>query len=347
MKILKWMAGGLLALLVLAGALLGYAMLTAIDSEHPVGFQLSQASGPDGKVFPIGVWYPTESRAWPTTPIGMTVMKVAAGAPIAGQRLPLVLISHGNGAGIPAHADLAMAMASAGYIVAAPMHGGDNFADQSAVGKPAWLSGRGQELKATLDHMLQRWPARAQIDPARVGAYGFSAGGFTVMSVIGAMPDLRLIAKHCSAAAEFACKLLAHSKSPLLSADTATMGESFVSDARIKVAAVAAPGLSFAFGAEGLAQVRVPVQLWSGDGDEIVPFATNGQAIQAALGAKLELHKVPGAGHFSFLAPCSGLAKLLAPPQLCEDAGQFDRKAFHRDMNASVVNFFDAQMKPR
>ncbi len=343
-RVLKWTAWALLGLLILVAALLAYVMATALDSEHPVGFQITQTKRPDGKPIAVGVWYPTQARAWPTT-LASLQMKVADGAPVAGQGLPLVLISHGNGAGSTSHADLAMALASAGDVVAAPMPGGDNFADQSAVGKPGWLGGRVQYLRSTLDHLLKQWPGRSHIDPARIGAYGFSAGGFTVLSVIGAQPDLRLIAQHCAAATdEFACKLLAHSRSPLLSAGTPWMSEQFSSDPRIRAAVVAAPGLGFAFKPESLAALKLPLQLWSAEQDDVVPLASNGLLLRQALGARLDFHSVPGAAHYAFLAPCSGLLKLLAPPLLCEDPAQFDRHAFHRDMNAKLRTFFDARL---
>ena len=49
---------------------------------------------------------------------------------------------------------------------------------------------------------------------------------------------------------------------------------------------------------------------------------------------------MPGAGQFSFLAPCG----LLRPPGVCDDPENSDRKAFHTSMNASVVAFFDAHL---
>jgi len=86
--------------------------------------------------------------------------------------------------------------------------------------------------------------------------------------------------------------------------------------------------------------VSVPVQLWSADQDANVPYASNSRLVREALGPRAEFHSVPGAGHFSFLAPCG----LLRPPGVCDDPGNFDRKAFHASMNASVVAFFDAQL---
>ena len=338
---MKWVRRVLIAIAVLACASVGAAFLTALRTERPVGFQVARATGADGQRFPVGVWYPTQARPRPTTLLGPLLMDVAANGPVSGRDLPLVVISHGNGGALGSHADLALALADAGYVVAAPMHAGDNYADQSAVGSVSWLSERNQQLHATVDYMLGNWPGHDRIDPARVGAFGFSAGGFTVLTAVGAQPDLGIIAKHCIESPEFACELLRHAKSPLLIADTPGMDAAFVPDARIKAAVVAAPGLGFAIGPNGLGNVSVPIQLWSADKDTNVPYATNTKPVREALGPRAEFHSVPGAGHFSFLAPCG----LLRPPGICSDPGQFDRKAFHEDMNGSVVAFFDEKMK--
>ncbi len=61
------------------------------------------------------------------------------------------MISHGNGGGPGSHADLALALASGGFVVAAPMHTGDNFADHGAIGSASLFHGRNQELHATVD----------------------------------------------------------------------------------------------------------------------------------------------------------------------------------------------------
>jgi predicted dienelactone hydrolase len=338
---MKWIRRFLAAIAVVACGLVGAALLTALRTEHPVGFQVARATDTDGRPFAIGVWYPTRAHPRPTTLLGPLLMDVAADGPIAGSNLPLVVISHGNGGGPGSHADLALALADAGYVVAAPMHTGDNYADQSAVGSVSWLSRRNQQLHATVDYMLTNWPGHARIDPQRVGAFGFSAGGFTVLTAVGARPDLGLVARHCAESPEFACDLLRHVNSPLLNAVAPATGDAFLQDARIKAAVVAAPGLGFALDPNGFGNVSAPVQLWSADQDTNVPYATNTRPVRAALGPRVEFHAVPGAGHFSFLAPCG----LLRPPGLCADPGQFDRKAFHANMNASVVAFFDGNMK--
>lgn len=337
---MKWIRRTLLVVLALACGLAAAIFWTALRSDRPAGFQIAQTTDTNGQAFAVGIWYPTQARTWPTTWLGLRMMDVAQDAPISGRGLPLVVISHGNGGGPGSHADLALALSGAGYIVAAPMHPGDNYADQSAAGTVPWLSGRTRQVQITIDYMLKNWQGREHINPERIGAFGFSAGGATVLASIGAQPDLRLIAKHCSESPEFICGLLRDGKSPLLNPDLAKMGHAFSHDVRIKAAAVAAPGLGFLMGPLALGNVRVPVQLWSGDEDKLVPYATNTRPVREALGSGAEFHSIPGAGHFSFLVPCG----LLGPPPLCADQGEFDRKAFHASMNASVIEFFEKNL---
>jgi predicted dienelactone hydrolase len=334
---MKWVRRVLGVLAVLALGLVAGALWTAQRPSRPVGFTAVGVADADGRTFPVGVWYPTAARTWPTTLLGLALMDVARDAPVEGSGLPLVVISHGNGGGPGSHADLALALASAGHVVAAPMHPGDNFTDQSGVGAATVFSDRARQLGATVDFLLERWEGRARLDPSRVGAFGFSAGGLTVLAAVGARPDLGAIAPHCARAPEFACDVLRQAGSPLLAAAALPPpAQAFRHDPRIRAAVVAAPGLGFTLGADGLAGVRVPVQLWSGERDTHIPYETNTRVVREGLGARAEPVSVPGAGHFSFLTPCG----LLAPPALCSEADGFDRAAFHAQMNARVVAFF-------
>lgn len=316
----------------------GFTVYNADAGERAVGFQTALATDAKGNQFPIAIWYPTEAQQLPTTFLGLNLMKVARDGPIAGTRLPLVVISHGNGAGMTAHVDLALALASNGYIVAAPMHSGDNFQDQSGVGTANFFHLRAQQLRATIDHVANRWTGRGQVDRQRIGAFGMSMGGFTVLTAVGATPDLGRIATHCGKAREFACDVLRHFKSPYLLAQPQPV-EPIVPDDRIKAAVLAAPGFGFTLTEAGLDNVRVPIQLWTAELDDKVPDA----GPVRHLGPRVDHQRVAGAGHLSFLAPCRGL---LRPAALCSDAPGFDRAAFHTVMNASVVRFFDRHLKP-
>jgi predicted dienelactone hydrolase len=338
-KIVKWTGIVVLVFVSLVGVLIGTLYGTALRSEHPVGFQTVKAIDSDGKPFAIGIWYPTSSPSsamW----AGNFFMHVASAGAIAGNKLPLVVVPHGTGGGLTSHADLALALASAGHVVAAPMHS-DNFQDMSSVGSPAYLTGRTRQLRATLDHMLTKWQGHGQIDAERIGAYGFSIGAFTVLTAAGATPDLRGVAKYCASSSEFACDMLRQSNSFLLNAELPAGSDQFEQDPRIKAVVVAAPGLGFRFNRpDALSKLSAPVQLWHGDKDDNVPYATNAKLIRDALGTKVDFHSVPDAAHFSFLVPC-GVLKI---PPICKDPASFDRAAFHQAMNKDVSAFFAKAM---
>src|SRR5208282_4989780 len=114
-------------------------------------------------------------------------------APIAGGRLPMVVFSHGTGGWYGGHYDTALALARAGFVVAAVSHTGDTYDDHSQAAL-IWL--RSAQIHRLLDYMLAEWPGRAQLDPDRIGMFGFSAGGFTTLVVAGGATDLSLVAPH-------------------------------------------------------------------------------------------------------------------------------------------------------
>ena len=117
---------------------------------------------------------------------------------------------------LPGVPEALSALADAGYVVAAPVHRGDNVEDSSGLSSPMFWGNRSQELRGTLDYLLNSWPGRSQLDPTRIGAFGFSAGGFTVLTAVGGRPNLRIIPFHCATQPEFVCDVLRAAGSPLL-----------------------------------------------------------------------------------------------------------------------------------
>jgi predicted dienelactone hydrolase len=113
-------------------------------------------------------------------------------------------------------------------------------------------------------------------------------------------------------------------------------------DPTIKVAVLAAPAAVNLFEPDGLAQVTAPVQIWTGTIDRVTPFEKTAALLQRLLPKAPELHLIPGAGHFSFLPPCP-LVLRFAP--FCRETGRFDRAAFHREFNRSVVDFYRRNLR--
>jgi predicted dienelactone hydrolase len=326
--------GGVALLLMLAVAGLAVSLyLDAATSEHPVGFQRVTVHDPDDKPFTLAIWYPTDAKPGATL-MGLSMQTIARNGNVSGRALPLIVISHGNNGTFASHSDTALALASAGFAVAAVMHTGDNAEDSSYVGTPRWLIDRPRHIRLAIDYMLKGWPARKQIDASRIGVFGFSAGGFTALVSVGGVPDFMQLTTHCKEQPEFACTLW--KKLP-----SAVPASVWIHDPRIKAAVIAAPGFGFAFAPNGLSQVRAPLQLWNGTSDRNVPYPTNEAVIRALLPVQPEYHVVSGASHFTFIAPCP--AWLF--PLICGEPNGFDRKAFHRAFNLSVIGFFQEQLK--
>jgi predicted dienelactone hydrolase len=296
------------------------ALLSAAASHQAIaanaGFMVLREPRPDGPPVEVGVWYPTNATPAPMA-LGSWGHTVAAGAPVVGERLPLIVMSHGNGGFFGGHADTAQALAEAGFVVAALTHPGDNYKDQS---RATAMADRPAALSALIGWMLDASPLKARIDPDKVGAFGFSSGGFTVLAAAGGEPDLR--------------KLTASHPPP---ADVLTAR--FVHDPRIKAVVSAAPAMGYTFGKDGLKGITAPLQLWKASDDEILPGDDYAEAVHRDLGRPHDYHVVQGARHFDFLTPCDS-----APPAgmdyLCASQPGFDRRAFHRDFNRRVTRFF-------
>ena len=301
-----------------------WTSLPARAAPTAVGFE--HASLADGTE--IGIWYPATGTAVHQRlgPYDQDV--VPDGTPV-GTHQPLVVMSHGTGGSFAGHLDTAAALAEGGFVVAALTHPGDNWRDQSRATR---VEDRPAALEGLIDHMLGAWRFHRLLDPARIGAFGFSAGGFTVLAAAGGRPDLSRIADHCAAHPGFYdCQLL---RTHPRDADRRLV---IAHDGRIRAIVLAAPALGFTFNRDGLRAVTMPVELWRAGDDRILPAPDYADAVRAALPHPPEFHDVAGAGHFDFLAPCAADAPRLP---ICSSAPGFDRTAFHRRFDAAVVAFF-------
>ncbi len=322
--------------LLLLASLAALASTPALAAN--AGFTVLQAADPGGPPITVGIWYPTDAETRPM-PLGIGDQVVAPGAPLVGDHLPLIVMSHGNGGFFGGHADTAQALAEAGFIVAALTHTGDNYQDQS---RATDMANRPRQLSVLIDYMLKASPMQAAIDPQRVGAFGFSSGGFTVLAAAGGEPDFTTVRSHCRAHPDFFdCKLTAAHPPP-----ARVLKSVWTHDARIKAVVSVAPAMGYSFTKAGLSKVTMPLQLWRAGNDEILPDPFYASAVRANLPGTPEWHVVPGAGHFDFLTPCNDRGRATAAA-ICGSAPGFDRTAFHKDFDAKVVGFFKANlMKP-
>ncbi len=318
---MHWIKPFLVALAIgLGGMLAGTASLAAgIQSLNiPASASAPALSG--------AVWYPC--AAAPTElKLGPFAISATRDCPVAGTKLPLIVMSHGRAGTFLGHRDTAQALADAGFIVAAISHPGDNAQDSSSSNELAAFVRRPADMRRLVDYLLGAWPSASAIAADRIGFFGFSRGGYTGLVIAGAEPQFGRNAKWCEGRNEEICESLRQGRPVPL-----------VHDDRVKAAVIADP-LSIFFAPESFGAVRIPIQLWRSErgGDGVTPDSVAGVA--DALPMKPETHVVAGSDHFSFLPPCPEVLRQAAP-EICTDAPGFDRAAFHREFNAQVVEFF-------
>ena len=272
------------------------------------------------------VWYPC-AIAPTAMKLGPFDIYATKDCPIAGTRMPLIVISHGRRGSFLDHRDTAQALADAGFVVAAISHPGDNARDSIHSNDLSVFVERPADIKRLIDYLLGSWSYAAAVDPDLIGLFGFSRGGYTGLVVAGANPRFSRDIGMCVGQTSTICESVRQGKS-----------ESLVHDRRVKAVVIADP-LSVFFTKTSFDEVRVPIQLWRSEhgGDGVTPGSV--ATVADALPAKADFRTVPNAHHFSFLPPCpDDLAR--SARDICTDPSNFDREAFHKEFNAQVLEFF-------
>ena len=258
--------------------------------------------------------------------------------PIDGNRLPLIVISHGRRGSFLAHTDTAAALADAGFVVAAINHPGDTAKDSSRTDEFSVLLERPADIKRLTDFMLGPWENAAVVDVRRIGLFGFSRGAYTGLVVVGGNPDFGALAAFCekAAASTQKCQDVRAGRVPT---------DAPVHDPRIRAAILADPPLlDGLFTRERLSGVTMPILLWRSalGGDGVAPEGID--ALAQLLPVRPDYRIVPNSSHFSFVIPCPPKLAETAPV-LCTDPPGFDRRAFHREFNDAAVAFFRMHLR--
>ena len=305
-----------------------------VEHAGDVGFRLFDATDPlTHEPLPIIVFYPASSRVERPASVGPYRLAAAHDVPIRDGVWPLIVISHGHGGSMLGHHDLAETLARHGYVVAAVEHVGDNWHDASGFRTDRVLLGRAYQMSTMIDAVLADANVGAHVDRTRIGAAGFSVGGYTSLLLVGGRPDFTRGTSYCARHADDDEICGGGPQRATLPSPRPT------NDPRVRAAFVMAP-LGIFFGPDAFKAVTAPVYLsWAGNDRVLLPDE-NAEPVMRALPTLAGSHKVEGAGHFVFLAPCSSELAAAAPP-LCEDAPGIDRAAVHRQLADDAVTFFD------
>jgi dienelactone hydrolase len=122
-------------------------------------------------------------------------------------RFPLIVLSHGTGGSALQMAWLGTILARRGYIAVAVNHPGNNATENyMPQGFSTWWE-RARNLSTVIDFVLSDPMFGKRIDSNRIGAAGFSLGGYTMIEIAGGVTDVDALRQFCpSSRADGLCK---------------------------------------------------------------------------------------------------------------------------------------------
>ena len=312
----------------------------ALAKEWDVGFRNILVSDPViHHDIEVAVWYPTQAKAKKET-IGSATLHIARGAELHVSSRGLIIISHGFSGNSLGHNDTAQFLASLGYVVATPTH-----PDLQGLksGKPGFdpLVARPRHIQLIIDELLNHPPFKTNLHQNRIGIIGFSLGTYTALTVAGAKPGLSGLATYCTTNIKDAllCSTQASQRFTAIAPNLISQR-----DNRIGGAVLLAPAYGPLFSKNSLANVKIPVRLFSAEKDQELNNRYNAQHFEEFLPNTASIEVIKDAGHFVFMAPCpEGLKR--AVPFICEDAESVDRVAVHQKLNRDIAKFFNEVLK--
>ncbi len=255
----------------------------------------------------VDVWYPAVPRAGAPRavyagalpseqekPVRFVVPGIAVrDAPVAGRDWPLVVVSHGYSNDPAALSWLTENLASKGYVVAAIHHEDPPITDRSKFAGP--LLRRPLDIAFVARALQRSWGADHRLDPSRTALIGYSMGGYGVLAAGGASLDPQGPATKIVPGGLLLPYVRGGAQRDALT----------VPGLRAVVAlAPAGGGPLGAWGADGIAEITVPLLLIQGDHDMTVNYASGARAdFDSAVHAERYLLTFQGAGHAIGLGP--------------------------------------------
>ncbi|WP_353395943.1 dienelactone hydrolase [Hydrogenophaga sp. 5NK40-0174] len=277
---------------------------------------------------PVTLVYPTQAAEQPLQRGDFRIQVAVDAAPLPG-RHPLIVISHGSGGSAVADHDLAAAFVRAGFVVAQPLHEGDNYRDRRLTG-PESFKRRPLEVRELIDALAEHPDWSQRLDLRSVGVHGMSAGGVTALSLAGGQWSLQTMVRHCNRhreADEGFCfqgapsgparkerearfnqarwvpgfMLPGHVKA-LHGGRSVQAQQDPRPDPRVAAISLAVP-VAAIFTPESLARIRIPVFVVTAQDDTVLVPRFHAQHVVAHCRTAEMMAPLPNAGHFDILSP--------------------------------------------
>ena len=292
----------------------------------------------------VFMWYPATSDQVPEL-IGQNALFYGFHAYRDGttdsEPKPVVLLSHGSGGNAKGIGWLASDLATRGFVVLAVNHPGTTSRD-SLPSATIRIWERPDDLKALLDFAQAGLPLGVTVDMHRVGAVGFSLGGYSVLGLGGAEVSKAGFIEYCDRFPDkIDCGWMNASGLDLNTIDEARY-ESSNLDPRVGAILSIDPALPQALKTDGLSAVTVATRIVQLGETETIPegLRWDKAAMQLVKGERVV---VPNTYHFAFLAECSRLGKVVisigSEENICSDQGTRGRDKVHTELQQIIGGF--------
>ncbi len=341
---------------------LSYGYLRSDNSDLPlkVGFQelvfedTSRSFDETPRKLEVAIWYPTDQtdRQESINRGFWKIQNVIRDAPITGERLPLIIFSHGYGGSQWSNSWFAEQLVPHGYIVAIVRHYGNSAKNMiPELSVRAW--NRPTDVSFVLDQLLQDPYWGQHIDQNKIGAAGFSQGGMTSLWLAGIQAQLtpEILHRQITALSDPEWRNEHFADLPTERLDTILdqftthdfdAANKSYQDPRIKAVFAMAPALdaeNIMFTPEGLSKVHIPVHIIVGQADtECMPQAE----FFAQHIPNSSLTIIPGPiGHLTFLNEGIEAGNTI----YTTDHPSINRKQIHSTVAAQALQFFDQHIR--
>ena len=326
-------------------------------SGFHVGFTRLTVDHSIEKNLRFSVWYPS-LEAPGKVKLGPFQFPGTKNANLAPGKFPIVVLSHGMAGTDLGHRSIAIALAKSGVIAAAPLHPKDNFRDDSGSGLPEVWVARPKQISAVLDHLLQSDQFASSLLPNHIGVFGFSAGGYTAIALLGPKPNFVRLVEHCASSKQSdpVCRYFHGQNSPKGSRFIAQL-ETYLSSSPSPFASLAddrfcsgviADPLGWVFPESELAKLKhTPLLIYVPEIQNELAGEFHGMHVfrhvdkpGSGAGSPLtQIRMIKGAQHFSFITPFpQKISRSLG--EVAEDFGDFNRAQFHERLAEEISRFF-------
>lgn len=302
-----------------------------------------------GKPVSAALWYPSDQGGTETRSAENAVfygVDVRMDGELAdGDKLPVVLLSHGLGGNWRSLAWMATGLAEQGALVIAVNHPNSSTFDfDMREGLKHWS--RARDVSRALDKLMDDTRFSGRIDRTRIMAAGFSYGGWTALSLGGVTGSLEGEVAECELrkGTSSHCTDLLNAGVSFAELDPQMWNASY-KDTRITHVAAMDPALHHGFTPDNVAELDADTMLLSlGEGENRL-VATDFDAsgfVELLPGA--EVVRIPSAYHFSLLPLCKPAGAMILKEEgddpVCTDPDGVNRA----DIHAQALNAISAQL---